>query len=224
MIDRHPWKITLPVDGAREVLNPEFLTYQDEWFWMDAEGHLHFRVRADGDTTSGSSYPRTELREMKLPNGLEKAAWSTAVGKHTLTMRARVRKIPPVKPEMSVAQIHTGSDDLFQALFRLGKGLVMRWRGTTDSKPLLASLGIDEWFNLKCFVESVNGIPRVKTYANKLPTMDFTGAVKIHDKAPGKIAGCYWKAGNYLQTNVSKGEAPDAEGWLEIAELSIKHE
>lgn len=224
MIDRSPWKLTRPVDTANEILNPEFLTYQDEWFWMDAEGHFHFRVRADGDTTSGSSYPRCELREM-VPPGTEKAAWSTGSGKHTLWMRARVRKIPPVKPDMSVAQIHTGSDDLFQAMYRgqgTPKGLVMRWKGTTDAKPLLA-LAIDEWFNLKVVCEQVNALPRIKTYANKNPTMDFTGAVKIHDKTPGVIPSCYWKAGNYLQTNVAKGEDPAAEGLLEIAELRIAH-
>lgn len=228
MIERINWKITLPVDGAREVLNPEFLTYQDEWFWQDAEGHLHFRVRADGDTTSGSTYPRCELREMTGPDGRTKAAWPTNAGRHTMWMRARVRRIPPVKQDMSVAQIHTGSDDLCQAMYRgkgTPRGLVWRWKGTTHTKPLISPLDIDEWFNFKMICEvDTKGIPHVKTYANKLPEMDFTGAAKIHDMLPGTILGNYLKAGNYLQTNVQKGEDPEAEGWLEISELRIKHE
>lgn len=228
-IDRLPWKITLPVGtpgSPTEIKQPAFATYSDEWFWEDAEG-MHFRVRADGVTTSGSTYPRCELREMKLPDGLTNAAWSTASGKHTLWLRGKVTQIPPVKQDMSVAQIHTGSDDLCQAMYRgqgTPKGLVFRWKGTTDAKPLIADLAIGESFNLKIVCEpDSNGVPHVKTYAHKLPTMDFTGATKIHDKLPGNIPGCFLRAGNYLQTNVSKGEDPAAEGVLIISELKIAH-
>lgn len=229
MIDRAPWKITLPigpVGSPTEIKRPIFDTYEDEWFWEDEAGHFHMRVRADGVTTAGSTYPRTELREMKLPDGLTNAAWATNVGKHTLWMRARVRAIPPVKPDMSVMQIHTGSDDLCQAMFR-GKGtpngLVWRWKGTTQTKALITPLAVDEWFNLKVHVEVVNGVARVKTYADKDATMDFAGASKLHDMAPGSISSCYWKAGPYLQTNVAKGEDPAAEGVLEISHLQIAH-
>src|SRR5918995_7031556 len=77
------WKITLPVDQsgtlsgtAVEVQN--LSGYKNsKYFYTGSDGAMVFYAPVDGATTKGSSYARSELREM---NGSEKAAWDLSKG------------------------------------------------------------------------------------------------------------------------------------------------
>src|SRR5690349_13892833 len=77
------WKITLPVDRngalsgtAVEVQN--LSGYQNsKYFYTGSDGTMVFYAPVDGATTRGSSYARSELREM---DGAEKAAWNLPTG------------------------------------------------------------------------------------------------------------------------------------------------
>ncbi len=70
------WKLTLPVNGAEERSAAELGTgfqHPEAFFTDPATGGLTFRARNRGDTTSGSRFPRSELREMLAPRGSAKA-------------------------------------------------------------------------------------------------------------------------------------------------------
>lgn len=75
--DLSHWKLTLPVDRAAERSATELVAgYQHpEAFFTDpATGGMTVRARNRGDTTSGSHFSRSELREMLAPAGSAKSA------------------------------------------------------------------------------------------------------------------------------------------------------
>jgi hypothetical protein len=68
ILDLSNWKITLPIGTAEkptEILQPQLGSYQlDPWFIVQ-NGAVRLRAAVNAPTTSGSNYPRSELREMK---------------------------------------------------------------------------------------------------------------------------------------------------------------
>ncbi len=113
----HPlnWKLTLPVDvtggntGKAAEVSPLMSDYQNAPFFTQADGTMNFIAPVDGATTSGSSYPRCELRELKADGTL--AAWSVTDGKrHILTADCIINELPVQtdgKPgRVTIAQIH----------------------------------------------------------------------------------------------------------------------
>ncbi|MBJ6124488.1 polysaccharide lyase family 7 protein [Microvirga splendida] len=124
--DLSNWKITLPVDSsgglsgnAMEVKN--LSTYQNsKYFYTAADGAMTFVAPVDGATTSGSSYARSELREM---NGTANAAWNLKTGgfmSATLEVDAA-----PIRDGMGgriiVGQIHGQDDELVRLYWENGK-------------------------------------------------------------------------------------------------------
>jgi hypothetical protein len=124
--DLSNWKITLPVDAngglsgnAMEVKN--LSTYQNsKYFYTAADGAMTFVASVDGATTSGSSYARSELREM---NGTANAAWNLKTGgfmSATLEVDAA-----PIRDGMGgriiVGQIHGQDDELVRLYWENGK-------------------------------------------------------------------------------------------------------
>ena len=75
-----------------------------------------FSAGVDGATTSGSSYPRSELREM-VDAGSAEAGWSSDSGVHTLAVTEAFTHLPNDKPHLVGAQIHDSEDDV--SVFRL---------------------------------------------------------------------------------------------------------
>jgi hypothetical protein len=83
VLDLTNWKVTLPVDskGASgsscdpsEISQPALAGFTDQWFKVTPNGQaVVFRANIEGCTTSGSSYPRSELREM-TSNGSTEAS------------------------------------------------------------------------------------------------------------------------------------------------------
>lgn len=124
--DLSNWKITLPVDSnggfsgtAMEVKN--LSTYQhSKYFYTAADGAMTFVAPVEGATTSGSSYARSELREM---NGTANAAWNLNTGgfmSATLEVDAA-----PIRDGMGgriiVGQIHGQDDELVRLYWENGK-------------------------------------------------------------------------------------------------------
>ena len=86
-IDLNNWKVTLPVGngGPIEVHPPEILDYAtnavlEDFMYNDStDGSLVFYTYPGGATTTNSSYPRTELREL-MDGGNGKVNWTFAEG------------------------------------------------------------------------------------------------------------------------------------------------
>ncbi|MFD5318805.1 polysaccharide lyase family 7 protein [Streptomyces sp. NPDC127098] len=116
VLDLSDWKVTLPVgedEDPTEIFQPELDGYShDPYFTVnDAGDAVRFRAPVNGVTTGGSSYPRSELREMEEGGG-DEVEWSSTSGTHTMTVREAFTHLPEDKPEVVGAQIHGGDDDV----------------------------------------------------------------------------------------------------------------
>ncbi len=208
------WKLTLPVDTSHdgspdEIKQPELDGFQNTNYFRvnESKTAVLFTAPCGGATTSGSSYPRCELREM-TNGGRDTAAWSTTVGTHTMEIQEAILHLPVVKPHVVAGQIHDANDDVI--VFRLeGTKLFIDENGN-DGPVLTTSYQLGDVFTAK-FVARNGG---VDCYYNGQ-------FIYTH---PASASGCYFKAGCYTQSNSSKGDAPTAYGQVAIYDVSIKHE
>jgi len=86
---------------------------EDPYFKVVNSGGINrvqFWARADGPTTSGSSFARSELRELDL-NGTNMGFDAKDGGVHQLHFRARVTHLPPDDSEVCIAQLHNGDTE-----------------------------------------------------------------------------------------------------------------
>jgi len=207
------WYLTLPIGTSgspTEIKQPALATYKhDEYFKpnLDQTGVV-FKAHAGGVTTSGSAYPRSELREM-ASGGTVKAAWSTTSGTHTMFIKEAIIHLPDVKPHVVAGQIHDASNDVM--VIRLeGTKLFVDHNGVNG--PVLTNdYKLGTIFTVKFVAEG----GKVKVYYNDSATPSDDYAVPRD--------GCYFKAGCYTQSNTTKGDAPTAYGEVVIYDLSVTH-
>jgi hypothetical protein len=119
-VDLAGWKLTLPV-GSRgkptEVDRPRLdAVTANLWFRPTPDSGIAFRAPVNGVTTSGSHYPRSELREMSA-DGSTPAGWSATAGAHAMRVVEAFTHLPSGKSELVGAQIHDAGDDV--TVFRL---------------------------------------------------------------------------------------------------------
>ncbi|MFO0954443.1 MAG: polysaccharide lyase family 7 protein [Isosphaeraceae bacterium] len=216
LLDLTHWKLTLPVgragsDVASEVRQPELATFADRHaFFVDPAGRgVVFRAPCGGVTTRGSKYPRSELREIYGHTRKEsEAVWSTDDGiSHVLNVSLAITHLPDRKKEVSCVQIHDAKDDLLMVRLEGRKLLVER--GRERDVVLDANYAPGDFFDLKVAAES----GRIKVWYN--------GEKKLDWEKPG--TGCYFKAGCYTQSNLSRGDRADAYGEVIIRRLDLTH-
>jgi hypothetical protein len=206
------WKLTLPTGSDSkpdEVKQPELANYaKDPYFVVQGKG-VRFRAPVDGVTTSGSSYPRSELREM-TSDGQEKADWSSTSGTHTLIVDEAVTRLPAEKPHLVTAQIHDADDDV--SVFRLeGTNLYLTDGNTAHHKLITSTYKLGTRFQAKFVVSG--GL--IKAYYNGVLvstiSKDFTGG--------------YFKAGAYTQANCENSSSCSASNYGEtiIYSLTVHH-
>jgi len=208
------WKLTLPVNTSHagtpdEILQPELAGFQDvDYFHTNNTGSgVVFKAHCGGYTTSGSGYPRSELREM-INNGLGLASWSTTSGTHTMVITQAITHLPDVKPHVVAGQIHDAGDDVI--VFRLeGTKLFVDENGN-NGPVLTTNYQLGDVFTVK-FVARNGG---VECHYNG--NYVYTYSVST--------SGCYFKAGCYTQSNTSKGDAPTAYGEVVIYGVSVTHQ
>lgn len=210
VIDLSDWYLTLPTGAPEDpddVFQPELATYSSDNFRLDeARTGVVFIANAGGVTTEGSKYPRAELREMAGPE--EKAAWSNRTGVHTMTVRGSVLSLPPVKPEVVVAQIHDDEDDIL--LVRVERDtLLVEWEDGDRQIVLDPAYRLGATYDLRIVASG----SRVEIYSG--------GERK--GEVPLSGSGWYFKAGNYLQSNVDRGDAADAIAEVVIQDLRVEH-
>jgi hypothetical protein len=213
ILDLSVWKLTLPLDTPHpgrpdEIVAPQLTTFIAPGIFQandDATGVL-FRAPCTGFTTSGSGYPRCELREMR-PGGKDESDWDTTdEAIHSLVAALAVTHLPAVKPHVVCAQIHDAKDDIM--MIRLeGKKLFVERTGDKDVE-LDKNYQLGTLFNLK--IEAGGG--HVRVFYNDAQKLDWAVARR----------GCYFKAGCYAQSNVKKGDLPEDYGEVLIRQLQIQ--
>ncbi|OGG13233.1 alginate lyase [Candidatus Gottesmanbacteria bacterium RIFCSPHIGHO2_02_FULL_39_11] len=187
------WKITLPTGSSgspTEILQPSLATYTiDPYFKVNSNcTGVQFRAPTNGVTTSGSGYPRSELREM-ANNGTTLASWSTTSGTHTMIIDQAIMAVPTGKKHVVAGQIHDASDDVIVIRLEYPK-LFIDINGN-DGNILDSNYTLGKRFTVK-FVATGGSI---SVYYNNSPTPAQT--------ISKSTTGCYFKAGAYTQSNCS---------------------
>lgn len=213
VLDLSNWKLTLPMsttshDEAEEITQPALATYKNKKFFhvnRDDSGVV-FRSPAGGATTSGSDYPRSELREMTA-QGSREASWSNASGKHVMTVTQAITSIPRVKSEVVAGQIHDSEDDVI--MVRLEKKRLFVEADGDDVGVLDNNYTIGTKFTVQISA-SASGI-KIRYNDSRVVTYDKVGK------------GYYFKAGCYTQSNTDRGDDSGASGEVVIYDLDISH-
>ena len=213
-LDLSGWKLTLPT-GAKgkptEVDSPRADAPADaHWFGQTADHAVAFRAPVDGVTTSGSHYPRSELREMS-GDGSSPASWSSTSGEHTMRVVEAFTHLPTGKSELVGAQIHDASHDI--TVFRLeGSDLYI----TNDQNPHFKLVASGYQLGTPFEAKYVVSAGQVHAFYN--------GTEQATIPAPS-LAGAYFKAGAYTQANCTNSSpcSDDNYGETLIYQLQVTH-
>ena len=214
-LDLSCWMLTMPIDTPYEgtpdeIEHPEFARFSDSrYFFVNESGDgVVFRAPCGGVSTKGSKFPRCELREMTKA-GAKRAAWSTDDKQsHTLNVKLAITKTPPVKNHVLCAQIHNAHDDVMMIRLEGTKLFIER----NDVGDIMLDRKYVAGTRVELKIESASG--HVKVWYNGEQKMDWKTSE----------AGCYFKAGCYTQSNLSKGDAPESYGEVVIYELKVDHQ
>ncbi|WP_405060596.1 polysaccharide lyase family 7 protein [Kribbella sp. NBC_01505] len=210
VLDLTNWKVTLPIGSSgspTEVKQPALDSYSNDPFFKVVGDGVQFRAPVNGVTTSGSSYPRSELREM---NGSSNASWSSTSGTHTLVVRESFDHLPAEKPQLVGAQIHDADDDV--SVFRLeGSSLYITNGDTTHHKLVTSSYVLGTVFEAKFAV----GGGQVKAYYNGT----------LQTTISKNFSGAYFKAGAYTQANCTNSSpcAATNYGQTTLTSVTVTH-
>lgn len=230
------WKITLPIPkqsgstSPLEVLQPALNTYSiDPWFKVvhDADGYaVQFRANHGAVSTSGSSNPRSELREMKdnytTGDSSNQMAWGSNDGKtHTMYIKQKVTHLTTVKPQTVVGQIHDTDDDV--TVFRVEGN---NPGGVSTTAKIYITDGDNTHGYLLDSNYTLGTLFTVKIIvANGVISYEYNGQTVPYTQTKN-VTGCFFKIGNYTQSNDSTapGESPDAyaENW--VYDYSVTHQ
>lgn len=226
------WKITYPVDENgndsasaddcddrnREAYEQRDLTgsisndYSNFFFVSGDE--VVFKAHVGGATTSGSSYPRSEFRQLV---GGGDNYWSMDEYQY-LETRVRATHLPAEKPEVSMVQIHGPDDEPLRVEYRADKqGLhIVQNENTTVNDALDYELGQQLFVTVT--VDNGNIALYIlnedtgETYRDNWEAEDSTGYFKV---------GCYTQSNNNLPT-CKPGEGYSSQDADEYGEVRVK--
>jgi hypothetical protein len=212
------WKITLPIGSSgspTEIKQPALATYKIDPYFIVAQGGVQFRAPVNGTTTSGSSNPRSELREM-TSNGIANASWSSTSGTHTMTIDQMVTHLPNDTNHdgrgIVVGQIHDANDDV--SVFRLeGTTLWITDGNTTHGHAVDTNLPLGKRFTVKFEVSA----GKIKYYYN--------GQLLPYTQSKS-FSGAYFKAGAYTQANCGNSSPCSASNYGEaiLYNVTVTHQ
>jgi Ca2+-binding RTX toxin-like protein len=211
------WKITLPVDSSGKISGTaveikNLVGYEHSSYFYDApDKSMVFRAMADGATTSGSKYARTELREM---NGSDRAAWKLSQG-GTMTATLKVDSVPSRSDgepgRLIVGQIHGADKELVRLYYEGGKMYFMNdqagpkntetkftFKNASGQEP---NISLGEKFSY--MIDAEGSKLTVKIFADG---QEYTSISTINSVWQSDTF--YFKAGVYLGVNETQGS-----GW-----------
>ncbi len=227
MIDLSTWNLTVPATQENPLVTTQQLGngYRSRYFRPNADGSLTFWAPVTGSTTSGSSYPRSELRETGRDG--KPVFWKYDRANDRLAAVLTVERLPS-NEKLIVGQIHSkdepGSmrDPLLKIRYRKVDGIgrveaVVRRRPgekTCDSHLLLDGVRPGDQFGYRIDLDSRGKLQVAASSANGQSTK-FSQQVDPR----WKKQSLYFKAGVYVLDN----KGPSTEGgrvtfhWLDSA-------
>ncbi len=207
LLDLTNWYLTLPTGSPGEpdtVMQPELGTYTSQWFRVVGDG-VAFTAGVGGVTTENSTYPRSELREM---DGTKKASWSNTSGTHVMELREAFTALPTAKPDVVGAQIHDSESDVIEVRLE-GARLLVKDGSTNDDTVMDPNYVLGTPYDLR--IVAANG--HIAVFYNGVQKADILRSG----------SEWYFKAGSYVQSNLTRGDQPDAVGTVVISTLKVTH-
>ena len=183
------FKLQLPVErgnGVEEISLPALTTYSSEYFYTDNKtGAMVFWVPSDGAHTSGSKYPRTELRDTK--------DFTISAATTSLAVTLAVLQTPQ-RNNIVVGQLKGESDQPIE--LRWMDGEVLASVKTSYKQPHVETVklvtGLKEGTKFTYQMSVEHGVVTIKVNDTE-KKLNFDKSWDA-DKA-------YWKFGNYCQDN-----------------------
>jgi hypothetical protein len=227
------WKITLPVDKkGGDSSKASSLTSRNTEPWELKDNDLKdfayppyfelrdeevvFRGHCAGATTSGTKYPRCELRQ-RVGGGDN--YWSVQQ-LQTLETDLRVTHLPVVKPELSMVQIHGPENEPLRLQFHATDGLYIVWNeANKDYFKSKVPYTLGQRLHVSVRVQNgditctVTNLDLNKSYTRTWTSMDATGYFKV---------GCYTQSSIFLSEIKSGYQNEPLDAYGEITVSSVK--
>jgi hypothetical protein len=225
--DLSHWSLQLPTSGgvltgtagSVDTLSPSQLTAgaTNAYFYTGPDGAMTFWAPDDGATTSGSTHPRSELREQLIPNN-NNTNW-TLYGTHVMTATCVVSNVPSDTGKVCIGQIHepnnkpdgsTSANNEQMILFDLPNQKIYAHvevdgnAGNSFSQTLLSGSGVALGKPINYTMSVVNGlltiiVNNVTNSWNLFGGTNYLGEIFTNwSAASGNTE--YFKAGDYNQT------------------------
>lgn len=188
VLDLRNWTVMLPTgsEGDPDNLYPAKAGVIPQVLYVDDSGAVVFETPADGVHSSGSKYPRTELRQMNDANWT-KAAWPSTRASSLECELAFDLSGLSTRRRANAMQIHDGGDDVCQIMHR------------EDGKLGLAhNDGASFEIIDPAYVNGTRFTAKIVVTGDGLLQVFYNGAKRV--EVPKKGTGWYWKQGCYLQT------------------------
>jgi len=229
------WKLTLPTgsSGDPTEITPTQLAggFTNVNFYTAADGSMTFWCPVDGVTTSGSSYPRSELREEI--NGLvdDDAYWTIGqfpVSELTATLQVQQYPNDQSKQRVIIGQIHGSSFPFIKLVYEhdSGRGVIVGQinQNTTSSDTEadytiasgVADITTNTTFSYDIKTVVSNGIATLYVSVNGGGPTGIVESAWIN----GSNNGLYFKAGDYCQES---GTSSTLGGQVAFYALSVTH-
>jgi Alginate lyase len=192
------WKLTLPDAAASEIAASSLVAgYTNaSFFYTGPDGAMVFWCPVTGGTTSGSSYPRSELREVLDPAD-DNVNW-TGYGTNILTAQCRVTQVPSTGKTI-IGQIHGFTGNAYPLVkLQYQNGTIVALvkespNSDTDTHFNFMNVGLGNPISYQ--IKLVNGLLSLTVNGSNQ-------AVNIFQTDPAWATNTlYFKAGDYCQDN-----------------------
>ncbi|EQC42119.1 hypothetical protein SDRG_00959 [Saprolegnia diclina VS20] len=232
------WALDLPeaTPNATEALrlyHPALDTYVSPAFTVEGDG-VALTTPVDGAHTYNAKYPRVELREVK-PNA-RNASWlrnwdpTQGASVHELAVTLDVASLPPQHAQTVVAQVKGEKACLMikvQAASNSGFEIVVVNQFYPPPHQLLgvldANYALGRRFSLKLQLHQGRVLIYYKDMMTPAIAAPFRDKVDCNCRNETSThALCYFKTGNYLQSNTSF-DAPSSTSVVHLYHLQASH-
>jgi len=200
------WKLQLPTSngvltctgGSVDEETPSQLAagFTNAYFYTGSDGAMVFWAPINGATTSGTTNPRSELREEIVP-GNDGVNW-TPYGTHILAAQCKVLQVSPNTSKVIIGQVHGYSGAALPTVkvyYSSGKSYgTVKTNSTDDGSDYdmpSVTVGLSNVINYT--VQIVNGLVSV-SINNKTNTYNLFQSDPNYTNETG-----YFKAGDYCQ-------------------------
>jgi hypothetical protein len=218
------WKLDIGLDSGNVTIDYPTLKngYTNyPYFTVNTAGTAvqFYTDMAGKQTSSGTAYARTELRELGS-DGVSLAAWNASTSSsvvHQMQYTFKILHIQPNKPWATIGQVHDSSSD---ALSIKVKGsttsaldVVATIYDNDQSTALVGTYNVGDTVTIKINITGGS----LKIYANN--------TLKITSSLLSGKTGLYFKVGQYPQSHDDAGgfESPTEYCQTEISALTVSH-